>query len=326
VDLRLTEEQRLLSEAVAELIGRAEPDGAWTALVEFGALEPELGVFERALVAREVGFGLAAVPYVESAAVRITDVDLPPTASTAACLGEPGATFSPTEPQTALEGGLLTGEKTGVAFAESVDFLALTAGSPEGLVIALVPPTAATIEPETALDPALELATVRVENVAPVAVAAADLGLLAAAGAVLAAAEAVGAAGRVLELACEYAAQRRQFGRTIGSFQAIRHLLADMYVKVESSWSSVLYAAASLDEAHADALRTASIAKAYSARSTQEVAHGALQVFGGIAFTDEHPAHRYLRRVVTRGGQFGTAREHERALGWALARPSEVVV
>ena len=109
----------------------------------------------------------------------------------------------------------------------------------------------------------------------------------------LAAAEAVGAAATVLELALRYAAQRRQFGHTIGSFQAIRHLLADMYVKVESSWSSVLYAAAALDEREPDSLRTASIAKAYSARATHEVAHGALQVFGGIAFTAEHPVHRY---------------------------------
>ena len=212
-----------------------------------------------------------------------------------------------------------------MAFAARVDLLAVTARGPEGLVVALVPPRAATIEPESALDPTLELASVRFESVEPVAVTAADVGILAGAGAVLAAAETVGAAGRVLELACTYAAQRRQFGRTIGSFQAIRHLLADMYVKVESSWSSVLYAAASIDEEQADCLRTASIAKAYSARATQEVAHGALQVFGGIAFTDEHPAHRYLRRVVTRGGQFGTAREHERALGRALSRAPETV-
>jgi alkylation response protein AidB-like acyl-CoA dehydrogenase len=91
-----------------------------------------------------------------------------------------------------------------------------------------------------------------------------------------------------------------------------------MYVKVESSWSSVLYAAASLDEQEPDSLRTASIAKAYAARATLDVAHGALQVFGGIAFTAEHPAHRYLRRIVVRGSQFGSARDHERILGQSL--------
>jgi alkylation response protein AidB-like acyl-CoA dehydrogenase len=96
-------------------------------------------------------------------------------------------------------------------------------------------------------------------------------------------------------------------------------MLADMHVKVESSWSSVLYAAAALDEGLDDALQTASVAKAYGARATRDVAHGALQVFGGVAFTDEHPAHRYLRRIVVRGQQFGSAGEHERALGQYLA-------
>ena len=138
-------------------------------------------------------------------------------------------------------------------------------------------------------------------------------------GALLAAAEAVGAAGRMLEDACGYAAERRQFGRTIGSFQALRHLLADMYVRQASSWSSVLYAAAALDEDAGEAARTVSVAKAYVSRAAREVAHGAMQVFGGIAVTAEHPAHRYLRRIVVRERQFGDAAHHERALGRALA-------
>ena len=137
--------------------------------------------------------------------------------------------------------------------------------------------------------------------------------------ALLAAADAVGAAGRLLQDACAYAGERRQFGRTIGSFQALRHLLADMYVRQASSWSSVLYAAAALDEDAAGAARTASIAKAYVSRASREVAHGALQVFGGIAITAEHPAHRFLRRIVVRAQQFGDAAHHERMLGRALA-------
>jgi len=151
---------------------------------------------------------------------------------------------------------------------------------------------------------------------------AATIATIASAGAVLAAAEAVGAASSVLGLAREYAGQRRQFGRPIGSFQAIRHILADMYVQLESAWSSVLYAAASLDEREADAAHTAAIAKAYASRATQEVAHGALQVFGGVAFTAEHPAHRYLRRIVVRGASFGTAHDHERAVAQSLSRHS----
>ena len=87
----------------------------------------------------------------------------------------------------------------------------------------------------------------------------------------------------------------------------------------------MLYAAASLEEGEADALRTSSIAKAYTARATHDAAHHALQVFGGIAFTAEHPAHRFLRRLVARGSQFGSAREHERSLGRGLAHELEVL-
>ena len=133
------------------------------------------------------------------------------------------------------------------------------------------------------------------------------------------AAEPVGAAERMLSDACAYAAERRQFGRTIGSYQALRHILADMYVRRASAWSTVLYAAAALDDELPDALRTAAITKAYVARAAREVAHGALQVFGGIAFTEEHQAHRFLRRIIVREQQFGDAAHHERELGRALA-------
>jgi alkylation response protein AidB-like acyl-CoA dehydrogenase len=320
VDLELTEEQTWLTESIAELVARERTEGLWHALLEFGALDSELGAVERALVAHGLGSALAAVPYVDSAAAHYVLDGLPARASTAICLGEEGRSFSPAEPETTLEHGRLVGEKTGVAYAASVDLLAISATAAEGLVVALLPPPAASIDAEASLDPSLELATVRLDGVEPASVAAADVVALSAVAGVLAVAEAVGAAARVLDLACEYAAQRRQFGRTIGSFQAIRHLLADLHVKVESSWSSILYAAASLDEDQPDGLRTASVAKAFAARATHDVAHGALQVFGGIAFTAEHPAHRYLRRIVARGGQFGTAAEHERGLGRSLAR------
>src|SRR5204862_7003431 len=137
--------------------------------------------------------------------------------------------------------------------------------------------------------------------------------------ALLAAAEAVGAAGRMLDDACAYASERRQFGRRTASIQALRHILADMYARHASSWSSVLYAAAALDEDADEAPRAVSVAKAYVSRAAREVAHDAIQVFGGIAVTAEHPAHRYLRRIIVRERQFGDAAHHERALGRALA-------
>jgi alkylation response protein AidB-like acyl-CoA dehydrogenase len=66
------------------------------------------------------------------------------------------------------------------------------------------------------------------------------------------------------------------------------------------------------------------VAKAYVSRAAREVAHGAIQAFGGIAITDEHPAHRFLRRIVVREQQFGDAAHHERALGRALAAAATV--
>ncbi|MBV9607167.1 MAG: hypothetical protein JO027_18780, partial [Solirubrobacterales bacterium] len=69
----------------------------------------------------------------------------------------------------------------------------------------------------------------------------------------------------------------------------------------------------------AGARQTASVAKAYVSRAAREVAHGSMQVFGGIAFTEEHPAHRFLRRIVVREQQFGDAAHHERELGLSLA-------
>ena len=337
MNLELTEEQTWLREAVGEMLARSAGDDGlvpasagdalWRELAEFGALDvggdEGLGAVELALIAWSLGGRLAAVPFVDSAALAYV---APGHGRAALGLSEPGRSFTPAEPSTSLDGGCVTGEKSGVAFAGSVERLAVAAAGPDGPVLALVAAAGAgvSLEPESTLDPTLQPAHVSLDSADAEPVAAASVAEVSAVAGVLAAAEAVGAAAAVLDLACTYAAQRRQFGQTIGSFQAIRHLLADMYVKVESSWSSVLYAAAALDEHEPDGLRTASIAKAYAGRATHEVAHGALQVFGGIAFTAEHPAHRFLRRIAARGAQFGTPREHERALGRSLAQRLEV--
>jgi alkylation response protein AidB-like acyl-CoA dehydrogenase len=217
----------------------------------------------------------------------------------------------------------VNGRKAAVEHAAVAQHLAVVASGPDGPALALVVPGAdgVAMTAQPAFDPTTPLYRVAFDDAQATAVAAAAelVERLATIGALLAAAEAVGAAGRLLDDACAYAGERRQFGRPIGSFQALRHLLADMYVRQASSWSSVLYAAAALDEGLADAGRTASIAKAYVARATREVAHGAMQVFGGIAFTEEHSAHRFLRRIVVREQQFGDAAHHERELGRMLA-------
>jgi alkylation response protein AidB-like acyl-CoA dehydrogenase len=277
-----------------------------------------LGAVELVLVARGLGAALAGVPFVETAAVRYA-VEVP--GVVAPCLSEPGGGFAPPRPATALADGRVTGEKDNVTYAGAVELFACPASADGSVALALLRTSEASVEPQSTLDEQLAPARVRFDQAAVEDVVGdgSTVERIAAAGGVLASAEAVGAAGSILELAREYAGQRRQFGRPIGSFQAVRHILADMFVRLESSWSSVLYAAASLDEGTPDAFRTAAIAKAYAARATQEVAHGALQVFGGVAFTAEHPAHRHLRRIVVRGVSFGSAREHERAIGRTLA-------
>jgi alkylation response protein AidB-like acyl-CoA dehydrogenase len=322
MDLQLTEEQRWLAESVGALLDRSEPAGAWAALAEFGGFdvgEDGLGAVELAVIARAIGERLAALPFADAAAVHYA-VDLGGVA-VIPCLAEPGRRYDPSAPATTVDGSTVSGEKEAVPYAGAAEVFAVPATTGGETMLALVAAEAAAIDAQPTLDPAVGSARVRFESVDAQQIAgdAETVAAVAAAAAVLAAAESVGAAASILELAREYAAQRRQFGRTIGSFQALRHILADMYVGLESSWSSVLYAAASLDEREADAGRTAAIAKAYTSRATQEVAHAALQVFGGIAFTAEHPAHRHLRRIVVRGHCYGSARDHERAIAADIA-------
>ena len=345
MDLELSDEQTWLAESVQTLLARewrpaadapygdaAERDRLWRALVDFGALSvggaDGLGAVELCLVARALGAHLAPVPYLASAAVRYAvDVLANGDDAFAVALLEPGSGWANATPRTTIDptpaGEVVNGRKLGVEHATAVERLAVAAGGPDGAALAIVEARApgVTLTPQPAFDATVPVCAVDLAEVEIVGgpFAGEALERLATIGALLAAAEGVGAAGRLLDDACRYAGERRQFGRTIASFQALRHLMADMYVRQASSWSSVLYAAAVLDEDGAEADRTASIAKAYVSRAAREVGHGAMQVFGGIAVTAEHPAHRFLRRIVVREQQFGDAAHHERALGRALA-------
>jgi len=345
MDLELTDEQEFLSESVEQLLTRSPGPAAWPALVDFGALSiargehADVGAVELSLIARALGERLEPVPLVDTAAAlyagrSVDDGWLSGDAISVALL-EPGGGWELDEPATSVTvgaGGAAVDGHKAATLADAAEALLVLADDGAALRLAIVPRHAAgvRIAPIPWIDESLEPASVTFTDVAideravlsPEATQAVLRRLLAI-GAVLAAAEAAGAAAGVLELARQYATERRQFGRTIGSFQALRHLLADMYVKQDSSWSTVLFAAAALEDGTDDALRTASIAKAYVSRAAQEVAQDALQVFGGIAFTAEHPAHRFLRRILARGQQFGDARHHERAIGRALVRAAE---
>ncbi|NUP34917.1 MAG: acyl-CoA dehydrogenase [Streptomycetaceae bacterium] len=112
-------------------------------------------------------------------------------------------------------------------------------------------------------------------------------------------AELVGAAASFVSQAVDYARDRHQYGRPIGSFQAVQHLLADATVLVEACTSATRYAAWCLDhETPEAALTAARVAKAEANASAAEAVYGGMQAFGGIAQTWEHTAHLYLRRVL----------------------------
>lgn len=115
---------------------------------------------------------------------------------------------------------------------------------------------------------------------------------------VVVASELVGAARSFVAQSVEYARERSQYGRPIGSFQAVQHLLADATVLVDACASAARYAAWCLDhEPPQRALATARVAKAEVNRSAVEAVYAGMQVFGGIAQTWEHIAHLYLRKV-----------------------------
>jgi alkylation response protein AidB-like acyl-CoA dehydrogenase len=114
------------------------------------------------------------------------------------------------------------------------------------------------------------------------------------------AAEAVGGAARTLDLTVEYASTRHQFGRPIGSFQAVKHMCANMLLQLEAARSAAYYAMWAVETRAPDQALAAAVAKTYASDAFHSCAATCVQVHGGIGFTWEHPAHRYLKRAKGR--------------------------
>jgi alkylation response protein AidB-like acyl-CoA dehydrogenase len=128
------------------------------------------------------------------------------------------------------------------------------------------------------------------------------------------AAEQVGGAQRCLDMAVEYAKVRVQFGRPIGSFQAIKHKCADMLLEVESAKSAAYYAAWCASEMNDELPSVASLAKAYCSDAYFHAAAENIQIHGGIGFTWEHPAHLYFKRAKSSELLFGDPTYHRELL------------
>ncbi|MGO4443710.1 acyl-CoA dehydrogenase family protein [Mycobacterium sp. 2YAF39] len=129
----------------------------------------------------------------------------------------------------------------------------------------------------------------------------------------LLAAEMLGGSEQCLTMAVEYACTRKQFGRAIGSFQAVKHACAEMMIEIDATRAAVMYAAMSAADDQ-ELQITAPLAKAQAADTFVLCAGSAIQVHGGIAFTWEHDLHLYFRRATTTQTLFGSSTHHRELL------------
>jgi alkylation response protein AidB-like acyl-CoA dehydrogenase len=183
-----------------------------------------------------------------------------------------------------------------------------------------------TIGDQPSLDPSQRLGSITL-NAAPARLvgSAGDAGLQAAVverARLLIAAQALGAAQKALNLTSDYAKQRVAFGQPIGRFQAIKHPLADMLVRVENARSAVYHAAWLLDERSSEAPRAVLMAKAVATENAVKVVHQAIQCHGGIGFTWEHDLHLHLRRAKAAELALGRPDDLFDAIGQTLLHPS----
>lgn len=214
-------------------------------------------------------------------------------------------------------GHRLDGTAPPVLSAEAADLLLLSAATPDGERWFLVDAGAGglTVRPHRSVDPTRPTADVRADAVlvpAHRALPVGDPGLVRDLAAVLLAADACGTAARSLDMAVQHAAVREQFGRPIGAFQAVKHLCADMLVRLEQARALTWDAARAVDEeagAEARAL-TAALAAATAPEAAYSCAKDTIQILGGIGFTWEHDAHLSLRRAVLARQLLGASGTH----------------
>jgi alkylation response protein AidB-like acyl-CoA dehydrogenase len=225
----------------------------------------------------------------------------------ALCWAGPAGQWDTSTAPVTTQGGSLTGEAFYVLDGDHADVLLVVAQAEDGIGIYEVdadqPPVQRRQTP--AMDPTRRLATVTLDGATGRRIggdARAALARVRDIACVGLSAEQVGAMSRALQLTVEYSKTRLQFGRPIGSFQALKHRMADLYVLVAAA-RSASYAAV-------DATVDPSVAKAYCSEAFCTVAAEMIQLHGGIAITWEHDAHLYFKRAHGSAQLFGQPREH----------------
>ncbi|QNS02626.1 acyl-CoA dehydrogenase family protein [Streptomyces xanthii] len=352
-DLLYTEEEEALRSAVRDLLAdhcdaatvqtRAESDephdrALWKNLAESmglaGLLVPEerggQGATHReaAVVLEELGRAVAPVPYLTSAVVA--------TEALLACEGEEAATLLAALASGRTVGALavplsdraprdewgvradaaaLTGAVTGVADAAAADvFLVPTA---DGLFAVDAGAPGVTVTPQTSLDRTRPLAAVAFDGaagrlLAPTAAPAVRRALRAGAG--LLVSEQLGLSEWLLTETVRYTRERNQFNRPVGSFQALKHRLAQLWLETVNLKAAARGAADALAAGSEDADIAVAVAQAYAAPVAVHAAEEALQLHGGIGMTWEHPIHLYLKRAKADSIALGTAGRHREEL------------
>jgi alkylation response protein AidB-like acyl-CoA dehydrogenase len=305
-----------------------EPD-SWKDLVDLGWVDPELGLLEHAVIAEEAGYTLLPAPWWSTVGLAGPVLDGELRDGVAAgerrvtlAWAEPGGVSTipaaATKSATKADGDRLTGTKVHVPDLGSVtDVIVVSA---DGLYAVDVAANPATVTMRSTIDRTRRLGELRLDgtparklDVSPDALATARRSALA-----LLACESVGVAQRALDLAAAYTKERQQFGRIIGTYQAVSHRVANTFVALQLSRSLAYWAswAVSADSPDADAALAAATASA--GENAVFACEQSIQCHGGIGFTWEHILHRYYKRAQWNNGFEGSARQHRAAIADAI--------
>ncbi|BBX47527.1 acyl-CoA dehydrogenase family protein [Mycobacterium cookii] len=347
VPFAVTDEQRALREAVADVLARhcdeaqvralmATDTGydpaVWRELAAMGLTGlliaeqyggSDAGPVEMGIAMEEMGRALLVGPFL-STAVLVPSL-LAESGDTAECaavlpriaageliasvaFAENGSARLPAAISTSAravdDAWIINGDKHFVLDGLSADVLYVLADTGAGAAVFAVDAGTAglVVTPLTTVDPTRKLCRVRLADTPArlVGQLGAGVEVVAAAldrSAVALLSEQAGGARRVVEMATDYAKTRYQFGRAIGSFQAVKHMCADMLLEAESAVSAARFVAAAFAENAPSRIADLALAQAYCSDAFVHVAATSIQVHGGIGFTWEHPAHLYLRRA-----------------------------
>ncbi len=327
----MSEVRRLMETDTAydAALWRKLADQGYTGIIfeeEYGGVG--LGKVELILLMEEAGRALLPGPFFSTIVLAGSVIDALGTAEqkkkhlAPICRGEARASVAVLEDtaswdlndiRMAAVGGQLSGEKRFVSDAAVADWILVLARN--GVFVVEKGSPGLTISPMASMDLTRKLYTVAFHNTP-----AERLGELAAVTPAIdvataaIVAEMVGGMQRTLDLSVEYAKTRKQFGKVIGSFQAVQHQCADMYLETESSRSAAYYAAWALEENVPEAAAAVSIAKIYTSDAGHTVGNRGIQIHGGMGFTWENDLHLYYRRAKASETAFGDSTFHRERL------------